>query len=70
VFALFDLKTVEGIPMTTEPANHSPIVQAPLFPPYADVEHAIRLLDGEPVKRVREMMKAIYEQAGTPQNPS
>jgi restriction system protein len=23
------------------------------------------LLDGEPVKRVREMMKAIYEQAGT-----
>jgi restriction system protein len=55
--------------MTTEPANRSPIVQAPLFPPYADVEHAIRLLDGEPVKRVREMMKAIYEQAGTPQSP-
>jgi hypothetical protein len=55
--------------MITEPANHSPIVQAPLFPPYADVEHAIRLLDGEPVKRVREMMKAIYEQAGTPQSP-
>jgi restriction system protein len=27
------------------------------------------LLDGEPVKRVREMMKAIYEQAGTPQSP-
>ena len=55
--------------MTTEPAKRTLIVQAPLFAPYADVGHAIRLFDGEPVKRVRETMKAIYEQAGTPQSP-
>jgi restriction system protein len=54
--------------MTTEPAKRTLIVQAPLFAPYADVGHAIRLFDGEPVKRVRETMKAIYEQAGTPQS--
>lgn len=45
------------------------IVQAPLYPLYSDVAHAIRLLDGEPVQRVRDMLNAIAAQMGTPQNP-
>lgn len=45
------------------------IVRAPLFPTYQDVGTAIRLFDGEPVKRVREMIKEISAQTGTPQKP-
>jgi len=30
------------------------VVQAPLFPTYAEIGHAIRGLDGEPVKRIAE----------------
>ena len=45
------------------------VVQAPLFPTYAEIGHAIRALDGEPVKRIREMVASIWEQTGTPQSP-
>ena len=45
------------------------IVQAPLFPPYADVANAIRALEREPVQRVRNLIKAVWEQTGTPQSP-
>ncbi len=55
--------------MTTTSSSPAPIVQAPLMPTYADLGHAIRALDGEPVRRVRDMINAIFEQTGTPQNP-
>lgn len=45
------------------------VVRAPLFPTYADLGHAIRAFEGEPVRRVLGMMAAISEQSGTPQNP-
>jgi restriction system protein len=47
----------------------SSIVQAPLYPLFSDVAHAIRLLDGEPVQRVRDLINAMTAQMGTPQNP-
>ncbi len=43
-------------------------VQAPPSPTIADIGNAIRVLDGEPAKRVRDLMNAIFEQAGSPQN--
>lgn len=46
-----------------------PVVQAPLYAPYSEVAYAIRLLNGEPVQRVRDMISAIADQTGTPQNP-
>jgi restriction system protein len=52
------------------PDLREPIVQAPLYPPYSDISHAIRLLNGEPVQRVRDMISAIAAQMGTPQNPA
>src|ERR1700737_4837833 len=54
----------------TGPDLREPIVQAPLYPPYSDISHAIRLLNGEPVQRVRDMISAIAAQMGTPQNPA
>jgi restriction system protein len=44
-------------------------VQAPWFPTYAELAHAIRAFDGEPVKRVRDTITANLEQMGTPQSP-
>jgi restriction system protein len=55
--------------MNAEQTQLGSIVQAPLYPLLSDVAHAIRLLDGEPVKRVREMINALWEQTGTPQSP-
>jgi restriction system protein len=48
---------------------HSKIVQAPLYPLHSELEHAVRLLDGEPVQRVRGMMTAVIDLTGTPQDP-
>lgn len=45
------------------------VVQAPYFPTYRAIGHAIHALDGEPVRRVRDMMNTTYEQRGTPQTP-
>jgi restriction system protein len=55
--------------MTPISSSPSPLVQAPLFPTYTELGHAIRALDGEPVRRVRDMINAVFEQTGTPQNP-
>ncbi len=33
-------------------------------PTYAEIGSAVRVLDGEPVRRVRELMNAIFDQAG------
>ncbi len=55
--------------MTPISSSSPPIVQAPLFPTYADLGQAIRALDGEPVRRVRDMIKAVWDQTGTPQAP-
>jgi hypothetical protein len=40
-------------------------VQAPPSPTYAEVGSAVRVLDGEPVKRVRNLMNTIFDQAGS-----
>lgn len=53
----------------TEPDKPANIVQAPIFPTYADLGHAIRMFDGESLRLVRDTMNAIYNQAGTPQSP-
>ena len=53
----------------TETAKHANIVQAPIFRTYVDVGFVIRSLYGEPWRRVRDAMTAIYDQAGTPQSP-
>lgn len=45
------------------------IASAPFSPTYPEIGHTLRLLDGEPVKRVRDMMNAIYLQTGRPQKP-
>lgn len=45
------------------------IVRAPLFPTYAELAHAIRIFTGEPPNLVLEMINAIRDQTGTPQNP-
>jgi restriction system protein len=46
-----------------------PVVQAPLFPTYSDLRNAMLAFQGEPMKRVRDTINAIWEQTGTPQNP-
>ncbi len=51
------------------PIKTPSIVQAPLFPTYAELEQAVKALDGEPVKRVRDMISAVWDQTGTPQSP-
>jgi restriction system protein len=43
----------------------SDTVQARPSPTYAEIASALRVLDGEPVKRVRELMNTIFDQAGS-----
>jgi restriction system protein len=40
-------------------------VQAPPSPTYAELVSALRVLDGEPVKRVRDLMNTLFDQAGS-----
>jgi hypothetical protein len=42
-----------------------PIAPAPRAPTYSEIAHAVRMLDGESTKRVRNMMNAIFELANT-----
>jgi restriction system protein len=46
-----------------------PITPAPRPPTYTEIAHAVRLLDGEAAKRVRDMMNAIFELANSPGEP-
>jgi restriction system protein len=39
----------------------SGIGQPPPSPTYADIKNAVRVLDGVPVQRVRDLMNAIFE---------
>src|ERR1700674_225292 len=43
----------------------SDIVQAPPSPTYAEIGSTVRVLDGEPVKRVRDLMNTIFDQAAS-----
>jgi restriction system protein len=45
--------------------HSSEIVQAPPSPTYAEIASAVRVLDGQPVKQVRELMNIIFDQAGS-----
>lgn len=45
------------------------IVRAPLFPLYSQVKRCLHNWDREKVKAVRDMITAIHDQTGTPQNP-
>lgn len=45
------------------------IVRAPLFPLFSQVKQCLRNWSGEKVKAVRDMITAIHDQTGTPQNP-
>lgn len=45
------------------------VVRAPLFPTYTELRHAVIAFSGEEIELVREMIKAISDQTGTPQNP-
>ncbi|WP_419236305.1 restriction endonuclease [Serratia fonticola] len=44
-------------------------VITPLFPTYAQVRAMLKAVDGLQLKSVRNMITAVHEQAGTPQNP-
>jgi restriction system protein len=46
-----------------------PIVRAPLYPTYTDLGHALRAFDGVKKQTIRNMITAIHDQTGTPQNP-
>jgi restriction system protein len=41
----------------------------PPSPTYPEISHTVRLLDGEPARRVRDMMTAIFHQSARPQRP-
>ncbi|MEM7747204.1 MAG: restriction endonuclease [Pseudomonadota bacterium] len=49
--------------------NQEPIVRAPLFPLYSQVKHCLHAWKDEVVRTVRDMITAIHDQTGTPQNP-
>lgn len=44
-------------------------VRTPLFPPYSEVRHLLRILPGVARAELMAMMAEIVEQTGTPQNP-
>ena len=44
-------------------------VRSPLFPDYTTVRRLLRIWDGVPQDKVREMIATIHEQTGTPQKP-
>ena len=39
------------------------MLKTPPAPTYAEIGNAVRVLDGEPVRRVRELMNAMFDQA-------
>jgi hypothetical protein len=45
------------------------IVRVPRSPTYADIKQVIHALEGEPAKRVRDIMNAIFDAAGPPHGP-
>ena len=45
-------------------SSNAASVPAPRPPTYSDIGLALRILDGVPAQRVRDMMNAIFEQAG------
>ena len=45
------------------------IVKTPLFPLYSDVRQLLSIWEGVPRPTVQAMIKAIWDQTGTPQNP-
>jgi restriction system protein len=45
------------------------IVRAPRSPTYADIKQVVHALEGEPAKRVRDLMNAIFDAAGLPHGP-
>ena len=45
--------------------HSSEIVSAPPSPTYVAIACAVRVLDGRPVKQVRELMNMIFDQAGS-----
>ena len=45
-----------------------PLVRTPLFPLYSEVALLLRIFDGNSKNQVRSLIKAVHEQAGTPQN--
>lgn len=44
-------------------------VRAPLFPTYSEVRRLLNLFDGVSADDVRSLIRAIWDQTGTPQNP-
>lgn len=44
-------------------------VRSPLFPPYSEVRHLLRIWEGVPKSSVLGMTQDIWNQTGTPQNP-
>lgn len=45
------------------------IVRAPLFPTYEKLAYALRIFTGKSPSLVLELINAIFDQTGTPQNP-
>lgn len=49
--------------------THDHIVRTPLFPDYDEVRQLLRVWNGTAKSAVLTMIKAIWDQTGTPQNP-
>jgi restriction system protein len=56
----------EGIAGAVVPDSH--IVRTPLFPLYSDVIALVRIFDGVSRDLIKALIKALYEQTGTPQS--
>lgn len=50
--------------------EHAQKVRTPWFPPYSSVVQLLTILDGVSKAGVADMMSAIWDQTGTPQNPT
>lgn len=55
--------------MMQDATKAKPIVSAPIYPTYSELRNAMTAFNGQSVKQVRDTIKAIFDQTGTPQNP-
>ncbi|NYT10424.1 MAG: restriction endonuclease [Methanosarcinales archaeon] len=50
--------------------EHAKRVRTPWFPPYSSVAQLLTILDGVAKSKVADMLSAMWDQRGTPQNPT
>ena len=50
--------------------EHAKKIRTPWFPPYSSVAQLLTILDGVSKSKVADMLSAMWDQRGTPQNPT